>query len=318
MANDCILKNYQIEKKIPPFIIAEMSGNHNQSLERALAIVDEAAKAGAHAIKLQTYTADTMTIDCDNKDFRITNPDSLWAGRTLYELYQEAHTPWEWHTEIYKRARERGLIPMSTPFDETSVDFLESLGNQIYKISSLENNDYTLIKKVAKTGKPMIISLGMMSEKEIIETVNFAKSHGCEDLFLLKCTSSYPALPRDANLLTIPYLRKLTGCAIGLSDHTKGTTVALASVVFGVCIIEKHITLSRSDGGVDSEFSIEPEELRYLVRESNRVFESLGEIKIESGNEEDESRKYRRSIYVIIDVNIGDEVSPERGTVIPT
>ena len=311
MSKSFKLGKYNIGEGHPPFIIAEMSGNHNQSLERALKIVEAAASAGAHAIKLQTYTADTMTIDCDSEDFTVTNPDNLWAGRTLYDLYQEAHTPWDWHHRIFELARELDMIPLSTPFDETAVDFLESLNPSIYKISSLENTDHALIKKVAQTGKPIILSTGLMSKEDIIETVEVAKSAGCEDLILLKCTSSYPAEASDANLATMLDMKEFTKCNVGLSDHTMGIGVPVASVIFGACVIEKHFTLSRSDGGVDSAFSLEPEELKAMVIETNKAFNSIGKITYKSGSSEDDSRKYRRSLYVTENVKAGDKVCPE-------
>ncbi len=306
---DLKIGHHYIGASHPPFIIAEMSGNHNQSLDRALEIVEVAAKSGAHAIKLQTYTADTMTIDCDNEDFTITNPDNLWSGRKLYDLYKEAHTPWDWHEKIFKHAKELDLIPLSTPFDESAVDFLETLDCEIYKISSLENTDHALIKKVASTGKPIILSTGMMSKDDIVESVNVAKSSGCENIILLKCTSSYPAKASDANLATLTDIIEITNCHVGLSDHTKGIGVAIASVTFGARIIEKHFTLSRADGGVDSDFSIEPHELKLLVEETERAFNSVGKVSYESPNAEDDSRKYRRSLYVVEDVKSGEKVS---------
>jgi N-acetylneuraminate synthase len=254
----------------PPFVIAEMSGNHNQSLERALEIVDAAAKTGAHALKIQTYTPDTMTIDLDEREFRITDKNSLWEGATLYKLYGEASTPWEWHLPIFNRARALGMIPFSTPFDGTSVDFLESLNVPCYKIASFENTDLPLIRKVAATGKPMIISTGMASIAELDETVRAAREAGCKELVLLKCTSTYPATPENTNLLTIPHLQTLFNCEVGLSDHTMGVGVSVASVALGASVIEKHFTLSRADGGVDSAFSMEPDEMFSLVIESER------------------------------------------------
>ena len=242
----------------PPFIIAEMSGNHNQSLDRALEIVDAAAATGAHALKIQTYTADTMTLDLSEGEFFVSDKKNLWQGKTLYELYDEAHTPWEWHAAIFERARARGIIPFSTPFDASAVDFLESLDAPCYKIASFENTDLPLIRRVAATGKPMIISTGMASISELDETVRAARAAGCRDLVLLKCTSTYPATPVDSHLLTIPHMRDLFGCEVGLSDHTMGIGVSVASVALGATVIEKHFTLARADGGVDSMFSMEP------------------------------------------------------------
>jgi pseudaminic acid synthase len=254
-----------------PFVIAEMSGNHNQSLERALGIVEAAAAAGAHALKIQTYTADTMTLDVEEPGFRIDNPESLWHGDSLYRLYEQAHTPWEWHKPIFDRCRALGMIGFSTPFDETAVDFLESLDVPLYKIASFENTDLPLIRKVAATGKPMIISTGMATVAELDASVRAARGAGCRDLVLLKCTSTYPATPANTNILTIPHLRQLFDCQVGLSDHTMGVGVAVASVALGASVIEKHFTLARADGGVDSAFSLEPHELRSLVVESGRA-----------------------------------------------
>jgi pseudaminic acid synthase len=295
----------------PPFVIAEMSGNHNQSLERALAIVDAAAAAGAHALKLQTYTADTMTIDLREREFFIADPNSLWSGSSLFQLYQQAHTPWEWHAPIFQRARQLGMIPLSTPFDETALDFLESLDVGVHKIASFENTDLPLIRKVAATGKPMIISTGMASVAELDETVRAAREAGCRDLVLLKCTSTYPATPDNTNLRTIPHLRELFGCEVGLSDHTMGCGVAVAAVAMGATVIEKHFTLSRADGGVDSAFSMEPAELRTLVTESERAWQSLGHVAYGASAAEQKSLVYRRSLYVVKDVAAGERLTRE-------
>lgn len=297
--------------KHPPFIVAEMSGNHNQSLERALQIVEATARTGAHAIKLQTYTADTMTLDAKEGDFFIDDEESLWQGRSLYDLYQEAYTPWEWHEPIFKRCRELGLMAFSTPFDETAVGFLETLDVPCYKIASFENTDLPLIRKVASTGKPMIISTGMASVAEIDETVRVAREAGCKDLILLKCTSSYPASPEDSNLLTIPHMEKLFDCPVGLSDHTIGIGAAVASVALGACLIEKHFTLSRADGGVDAAFSMEPEEMRQLVIESEQAWQALGQISYSPGEQESKSLKFRRSLYVAQDMAAGEVLTPE-------
>ncbi|MCG6199250.1 pseudaminic acid synthase [Anoxybacillus sp. LAT_38] len=300
----------------PPFIIAEMSGNHNQSLERALAIVEAAAKAGAHALKIQTYTADTMTLNLENPEFKIEDSDSLWKGNTLYQLYQQAYTPWEWHKPIFDRARELGMIPFSTPFDETAVDFLEELDVPMYKIASFENNDIPLIKKVASTGKPMIISTGMATVAELDETVRVAREAGCKDLVLLKCTSTYPASPENTNILTIPHMRELFDCQVGLSDHTMGIGVAVASVALGATVIEKHFTLSRADGGVDSAFSMEPDEMKALVVETERAWQALGEVKYGPTEKEKSSLKFRRSIYVAKDIKAGEKFTKENIRVI--
>ncbi|GFO65544.1 pseudaminic acid synthase [Geomonas paludis] len=289
-----------------PFIIAEMSGNHNQSLERALEIVEAAAASGAHALKLQTYTADTMTLDIKEGEFFIEDPKSLWKGRSLYDLYQEAHTPWEWHKPIFDRCRELGLICFSTPFDATSVDFLEELDAPCYKIASFENTDLPLIRKVAATGKPVIISTGMASLAELDETVRAAREAGCRDLVLLKCTSTYPSTPENTNARTIPHLRDLFDCEIGLSDHSMGVGVSVAAVALGATVIEKHFTLRRADGGVDSTFSLEPEELKSLVVETERAWQSLGTISYGPTEKEKKSLVFRRSLYVVEDVKAGE------------
>lgn len=289
-----------------PFIIAEMSGNHNQSLERALAIVDAAANAGAHGLKIQTYTADTMTLDLDRDEFFIKDPKSLWKGSSLYKLYQEAHTPWEWHKPIFDRCRERGMVGFSTPFDSTSVDFLESLDMPVYKIASFENTDLPLIRRVAKTGKPVIISTGMASIAELDETVRAAREAGCQDLVLLKCTSTYPATPANTNISTIPHMRELFGCQVGLSDHTMGVGVSVASVALGATVIEKHFTLRRADGGVDSTFSMEPEEMKALISESEKAWQSLGHVSYGATEAERPSLQFRRSLYVAEDMEAGE------------
>lgn len=289
-----------------PLIIAEMSGNHNQSLERALAIVEAAAAAGAHALKLQTYTADTMTLDLGEREFRIDDGDSLWSGKSLYKLYQEAYTPWEWHQPLLERARALGLIGFSSPFDESAVDFLEGLGVPCYKIASFENTDIPLIRKVASTGKPMIISTGMATMQELEESVGAARKAGARDIVLLKCTSTYPATPDDTNILTIPDMRSRFGCDVGLSDHTMGIGVAVASVALGACAIEKHFTLRRADGGVDSAFSLEPQELHSLVVEAERAWQALGAVRYGATEKEKKSLVFRRSLYVVQDLNAGD------------
>ena len=293
---------FPIGQDHPPFIIGEVSGNHNGSLDRALAIVDAIADAGAHAIKLQTYTADTMTIDEKTGDFFVSDPDSLWHGRSLYELYQEAHTPWEWHAPLFERARHRGLIAFSTPFDATAVDFLESLGVSFYKVASFENTDLPLVRKVAATGKPMIISTGMASLAELDEVVRTARGAGCPRLVLLKCTSSYPADPATSNLAAIPQLRSLFGCDVGLSDHTLGIGAAVAAVGLGATVIEKHVTLSRAEGGVDAAFSLEPHELAQLVRETTVAWQALGRPDIGPTEAERSSTIFRRSLYVCEDL----------------
>lgn len=295
----------------PPFIIAEMSGNHNQSLEVALRIVEAAAKAGAHALKLQTYTAETMTLDLDEGEFFIQDPTSLWAGSSLYALYEKAHTPWEWHAPIFARARELGMLAFSTPFDETAVDFLESLDVPAYKIASFENTDLPLIRRVAATGKPLIISTGMASVAELDESVRTARAAGCKDLILLKCTSTYPASPENSHVRTIPHLRELFGCQVGLSDHSMGVGVAVAAVALGATVVEKHFTLDRADGGVDSSFSLEPAELASLVVETERAWQALGQVHYGVTEAERKSLVYRRSLYVTRDMVAGEAFSAD-------
>lgn len=295
----------------PPFVIAEMSGNHNQSLERALAIVDAAAATGAHALKIQTYTPDTMTLDINEREFRISDPKSLWTGRSLYDLYGEAFTPWEWHAPIFDRARAKGMIPFSTPFDATAVDLLESLDAPCYKIASFENTDLPLIRRVAATGKPLIISTGMATAAELDDTVRAAREAGCRDLVLLKCTSTYPSTPANTNLRTIPHLRELFACEVGLSDHTMGIGVSVASVALGATVIEKHFTLSRAEGGVDSAFSMEPAEMAQLVVDTERAWQALGGISYGPTEAERKSLQYRRSLYVVTDLRAGDVLTME-------
>lgn len=294
-----------------PFIIAEMSGNHNQAYERALQIVEAAAETGAHALKLQTATPDGMTLDLSEGDFVIHDPASAWNGRSLYDLYTEACTPWEWHAPLMKRAQELGMIVFSTPFDASAVDFLESLDVPCYKIASFENTDLPLIRRVAATGKPMIISTGMASVAELDETVRAAREAGCQDLVLLKCTSTYPATPENTNILTIPHLRELFGCEVGLSDHTMGIGVSVASVALGATVIEKHFTLRRADGGVDSSFSMEPDEMRALVVESERAWQSLGRVTYGPSASERKSLKFRRTLYITQDLQPGDRLTAD-------
>jgi pseudaminic acid synthase len=305
------IANRQVGADQAPFVIAEMSGNHNQSLERALEIVDTAARTGAHALKIQTYTADTMTLDLDEGDFFISDPKSLWKGNSLYKLYQKAHTPWEWHKPIFERCRELGIIGFSTPFDDTSVDFLETLDVPCYKVASFENTDLPLIRKVASTGKPLIISTGMATVAEMDETVRTAREAGCNDLILLKCTSTYPATPENTNILSIPHMRELFNCEVGLSDHTMGIGVSVASVALGATVIEKHFTLSRADGGVDSSFSMEPEEMSALVLETERAWQSLGCVKYGTSEAEKKSLIFRRSIYIAQNMKAGDVLTPD-------
>lgn len=303
---DIKIGKYIIGKDHAPFVIAEMSGNHNQSLDRAFAIIDAAAAAGAHALKIQTYTPDTMTLNLSENEFFISDPNSLWKGKSLYELYGEAMTPWEWHQPIKERCEKHGMLFFSTPFDSTAVDYLEKLNVDFYKIASFENTDIPLIKRVAKTGKPLIISTGMASVTELAEMVEAARSAGCNDLILLKCTSAYPATPKDANLNMIPNLRDLFDIQVGLSDHTMGLGVAIASVALGATVIEKHFTLDRLEGGVDSAFSMEPAEFKLLVEESRKAWESLGKVCYERGENEKKSLIFRRSLYIAEDIKAGD------------
>jgi len=296
----------EIGQHVRPYLIAEMSGNHNRSLDRALEIVDAAAGAGADAIKLQTYTAATMTLDVEAKGFSIDDQSSLWSGRRLYDLYEEAHTPWEWHRPIMDRAASHGMHCFSSPFDASAVDFLASLDVPAFKIASFENTDLPLIRKVAATGKPMIISTGMATAAEIDEAVRTAKDAGCQQVVLLKCTSTYPATPENTNIRTIANMRDTFGCEVGLSDHTMGTGVAVASVAFGACVIEKHFTLRRADGGVDSTFSLEPHEFAQLRVESERAWQALGQVTYGGTEAEHKSRAFRRSIYIAQDVRAGD------------
>jgi pseudaminic acid synthase len=300
----------------PPFIIAEMSGNHNQSLERALKIVDAAADSGADAIKLQTYTPETMTVDMQGGLFEIDDTDSLWSGRNLFDLYKEAYTPWEWHKTIFDHARKRGLVVFSTPFDETAVDFLETLNVGAYKVASFENTDWPLLRKVASTRKPVIMSTGLATLADIDEGVRVLRDAGCEDLVLLKCTSTYPATPEKTNLLTIPHMRQAFDCLVGLSDHTLGIGVPIAAVALGACIIEKHFTLKRSDGGVDSVFSIEPSELTALVTEVRRAFQGMGEVYYGIQDVEKNSLRFKRSLYAVKDIKEGEIFTKENIRVI--
>lgn len=295
-----------IGPEAPPFVVAEMSGNHNQSMARAVEIVEAAAQAGAHALKLQTYTADTITLDISAGDFFLSDESNLWKGKSLHDLYKLAFTPWEWHAPLMKRARELGMICFSTPFDETAVDFLESLDVPAYKIASFENVHLPLIRKAAATGKPLIISTGMATIAELDDAVRAAREAGCRDLVLLKCTSTYPASPENTNVRTIPHMRKLFECEVGLSDHTLGLGTSVAAVALGATVIEKHFTLRRSDGGVDSTFSLEPEELRALVAETKRAWQSLGTISYQPTAAEEKSLVFRRSIYIAKDLEAGD------------
>lgn len=289
-----------------PFIIAELSGNHDQSLDKALAMVDAAAAAGACAIKLQTYTPDTLTLDVHEGEFVINNEDSLWHGESFYNLYQKAMTPWEWHQPLFERASQLGLIAFSSPFDVTAVDFLEDLQVPCYKIASFENIDHQLLKAVAQTGKPVIMSTGMATQSELAESVAVLQAHDCTQLALLKCTSHYPAQPKDANIATIPHLKQLFDCEVGLSDHTQGVGVAVAAVALGASIVEKHFVLDRSEGGVDAEFSLEPAEFKQLVDECRRAQVAIGKVHYGCTEQEVASRSHRRSLYIAKDTRAGE------------
>ena len=300
-----------------PFIIAELSGNHNGELDRALDIVRAAARAGAHALKLQTYTADTLTIDARGGLFDITNEESLWRGKNLYQLYEEAHTPWEWHEPIFALARELGMTAFSSPFDETAVDFLEDLNVPAYKIASFESAHHPLLRKVAATGKPVIISSGASRLDDLYESVRVLREAGAGEICVLKCTSTYPASPENTNLRTIPVFQQLfPDCTVGLSDHTMGIGVSVAAVALGASVIEKHFTLRRADGGVDSAFSLEPEELASLVTETERAWQGLGGVQLDTQKAEEKSRQFKRSIYVVEDIAEGDTFTPQNLRVI--
>jgi len=303
---DIVIGGRAIGPEHQPFIIAEMSGNHNHSLDRAMKIVEAAADAGAHALKLQTYTADTITLDINEGEFRIEDPSNPWKGNSLYELYEKAHTPWEWHRLLLNRCRELGMIGFSTPFDATAVDFLEALDVPCHKVASFENIDLPLIRKIAGTGKPVIMSTGMATVAQLDEAIRVLRTNGCSDVILLKCTSSYPATPEGSNVSTITHLRDLFRVQVGLSDHTLGLGVALAAITLGATVVEKHFTLDRADGGVDSTFSMESAEMKMLVTESERAWQSLGKITYGLTGEEEGSMLFRRSLYVCEDMKAGD------------
>lgn len=300
-----------------PFIIAEMSGNHNGDIKRALALVKAAAEAGADALKLQTYTADTLTINHRGGLFDITNEASLWKGKNLYELYQEAYTPWEWHKEIFDYANSLGMLAFSSPFDETAVDFLEELDVPAYKIASFESNHFPLLKKVASKGKPILISSGTSTLNELYESIQYLKANGAKDIVIFKCTSTYPATPENTNLRTIPVFQSIfEDCVIGLSDHTMGIGAAVGAVALGARVVEKHFTLRRADGGVDSAFSLEPEELAALATETERAFLAMGNIQLDTQKSEETSRQFKRSIYVVKTIKKGEALSAENIRVI--
>lgn len=303
--SDIKIGNRLIGQSHKPFIIAEMSGNHGQSLDKAKALIDAAAAAGADALKLQTYTPDTITLDVHENEFFIADSNSLWQGNSLYNLYKEAMTPWEWHEELFAYANSKGMLAFSSPFDLTAVDFLESLNAPCYKIASFENIDHALLTAVAKTGKPVIMSTGMATQAELAESVEVLKANGCNDLILLKCTSNYPARPVDANLKTIPHLAELFDCQAGLSDHTPGIGVAVAAVALGATVIEKHFVLDRNGGEVDAEFSLEPHELKLLTEETERAWVALGKVHYGCTDKEIASRIHRRSLYIAEDLPAG-------------
>lgn len=313
MATSLQVGRHRIGDDAPPFVIAEMSGNHNGDLERALAIVDAAADAGAHALKIQTYTADTMTLDIDAPAFRISEEHSLWSGQTLHALYAEAHTPWDWHQPIFDRARERGLIGFSTPFDVTAVEFLEELDVPLYKIASAELVDLPLIARTAQTGKPMVLSSGMATLAEIEEAISTARAHGARDIVVLACTSAYPAPAADAHLGSMAALRAAFDVIVGLSDHTEGVGVAVAAVALGAAVIEKHVTLDRADGGVDAAFSLNPDELATLTTECLAAHAAIGPARFGPRQSETEVLRLRRSLYLVEDVVAGESVT--RGNV---
>ena len=302
---------FSISADQDPFVIAELSGNHNHELGRALELVKAAAEAGAHALKLQTYTADTMTIDVRDGQFLISDPTSPWYGETLYRLYQKAHTPWEWHKPIFDLAAELGMVAFSSPFDRTAVDYLEALDAPAYKIASFELTDHQLVAYVAKTGKPIIMSTGMASIVEISESVAVARANGCRDLVLLKCTSSYPSTAENANLATIPVLRQTFDCQVGLSDHSLGLAVPAAAVALGATVIEKHLTLRRADGGVDSAFSLEPVEFADMVRTTREARLAIGQPTFGASTSEVTSKSHRRSLYIVKDIKAGEIVTEE-------
>ena len=316
MSQTIHIGNQIIGSRQRPFIIAELSGNHQQNYQLAEQMIESAAQAGAHAIKLQTYTPETMTLDINSQDFMVTERDSLWQGESLYSLYSKAATPWEWHEPLFNKARSLGLLAFSSPFDASAVDFLENLDVPCYKIASFENTDLPLIKKVAQTGKPLIVSTGMASEQEIEELLGTISDSGNRQVVLLKCTSNYPADASDCNLLTLVDMQKKFATLVGLSDHTLGNSVALAAVALGSCVIEKHFVLDRQAGGVDAEFSLEPDELKHLVQETETVWRAMGKVQYGGSDNEQVSKKYRRSVYCSRDIRAGECLSEQNIRVI--
>ncbi|MCC5853779.1 MAG: pseudaminic acid synthase [Alkalimonas sp.] len=309
--SDIFISQRAIGPGHPPFLIAELSGNHDQSLDKALAMVKAAAEAGADAIKLQTYTADSMTLDVHTNEFLIQDDGNLWRGRSLHQLYQDAMTPWQWHQPIFELANQLGMLAFSSPFDQAAVEFLQQLDVPCYKIASFENSDHALLAAVAKTGKPVILSTGMATPAELAESVEVLRAHGCKHLILLKCTSQYPADPVHANLATLPHLASLFDCQVGLSDHTTGLGVAVASIALGATVVEKHFVLDRSEGGVDAAFSLEPAEFKQLAEECRRAAIAIGKVQYGSTEQEMASRKFRRSLYIAQDMQAGDVLTPE-------
>jgi len=303
------ISGHKIGRNHRPFIVAEMSGNHNQSLDKALKLIQLAANSGVDAVKLQTYTPDIMTLNLNEREFKVKSKNDSWANKSLYDLYREAHTPWDWHKDLFAEAKKLGLLIFSTPFDKTSVDFLETLAVPCYKIASFENTDTELLKYTASTGKPLIISTGLATISDLGETVSTIRNAGCDNFILLKCTSSYPANPKNSNILTIPHMRDLFDCEVGISDHTMGIGVSLASISLGACFIEKHFTLSRAEGGVDSSFSLEPAEMQQLVIESKSAWDSLGKVVYEPSEEEQNSIQFKRSLYIVNDLKKGEKLT---------
>jgi pseudaminic acid synthase len=307
MNNQIVINERMIATSMPPYVIAELSANHNGNMQTALRIIEEAKKAGADAVKLQTYTADTITLNCDSEDFKIHG--GLWDGRTLYDLYQEAHTPWDWHLPLFEHARKVGITIFSSPFDNTAVDLLEDLNAPAYKIASFEAIDLALIKYVANTGKPMIISTGMADAEEIQEAIDAARSGGCKELAILHCVSGYPAPAQDYNLRTIPDMINRFGLVTGLSDHTLDNTTAITSIALGASIIEKHFTLNRDGGGPDDSFSLEPDDLEALCKGARIAWEAIGKVDYGRKSSEQVNVKFRRSLYFVKQLKAGEVIT---------